>query len=322
MALSTEIDDLPYQFPEGLRVFVIDHDTTQLNAIVDMCFQCNYQVMTCTVASFAVHLLRETKGRCFDVILIEAQMPDMDSYEFLRRVTQEIKIPVIMMSVEYTASARVKAIEKGAFDYWLKPLNVNHINYMRQHVATFQQHDQIQRILEVKTAQKLMKRDEESATKETNACVLETKNNRVSWRSPRLQEQFLRAVNQLGIDKATPKKITELMDVPGLDRKHVASHLQKYRLRLKSSSKKTKSKSGRENSKQDQYHVPNESLEVVESMPEQDQKCDNNFHAQQQHPMVFDEFDLSNILTNETNMMLYEAWYPSKEYDSIDHYFE
>ncbi|GAU30370.1 hypothetical protein TSUD_57810 [Trifolium subterraneum] len=212
-------------------------------------------------------------------------MPDMDSYEFLQRVTQEIKIPVIMMSVEYTASARVKAIEKGACDYWLKPLNVNHINYMRQDVATFQQHDQIQR----------------------------------SWR---LQEQFLRAVNQLGIDKATPKKITELMDVPGLEKKHVASHLQKFRLRLKSSSKKTKSKSGRENSKQDQYHVPNESLEVVESMPEQDQKCDNSFHAQQQHLMVFDEFDLSNILTNETNMMLYEAWYPSEEYDSIDHYFE
>jgi two-component response regulator (ARR-B family) len=165
----------------------------------------------------------------------------------------------------------MNAIEKGACEYWLKPLNEKHINNMWQHVATIQQHDQIQRILEVKTAQKLMKRDEESATKETNACVLETKNNRVSWRSPQLQEQFLRAVNQLGIDKATPKKITEFMAVPGLERKHVASHLQKYRLCLKSSSKKTKSKSGRENSKQDQYHVPNESLEVGKSMPEQDQ---------------------------------------------------
>jgi two-component response regulator (ARR-B family) len=165
------------------------------------------------------------------VIIIESQMPDMDSYEFLQHVTQEIKIPVIMMSVEYTASARVKAIEKGACDYWLKPLNVNHINYMRQDVATFQQHDQIQRILEVKTGQKLMKRDEQSARKETNACVLETKNNRVSWQLPELQQQFLIAVNQLGIDKATPKKIAKLMDVPGLTTSHVASHLQKFRLR-------------------------------------------------------------------------------------------
>ncbi|GAU42038.1 hypothetical protein TSUD_90720 [Trifolium subterraneum] len=233
MALSTEIDDFPYQFPEGLRVFVIDHDTTQLNAIADMCFQCNYEVTTCPFASFALHLLRETKGLCFDVIIIESQMPDMDSYEFLQHVTQEIKIPVIMMSCvdDDTTSARMKAIEKGASDYWLKPLNVNHINNMWQHVATIQQHDQIQRILEVKTGQKLMKRDEQSARKETNVCVLETKNNRVSWQLPELQQQFLIAVNQLGIDKATPKKIAKLMDVPGLTTSHVASHLQKFRLR-------------------------------------------------------------------------------------------
>ncbi|GAU46097.1 hypothetical protein TSUD_95690 [Trifolium subterraneum] len=111
------------------------------------------------------------------------------------------------------------------------------------------------------------------------ACVLETKNDRVSWQSPELQELFLRVVNQLGIDKATPKKITELMDVPGLEKKHVASHLQRFRLGLKSS--KTKSKSGRENSKQDQYHLPDESLEVVESMPEQDQ-----YHVPNESPEV------------------------------------
>ncbi|CAJ2673584.1 unnamed protein product [Trifolium pratense] len=127
-----EIDDLPYQFPEGLRVFVIDHDTTQLHVIANMCFQCNYRVATCIVASFTLHLLRETNGRFFYVILIEAQMSDMDSYQFLQCVTQEIKIPVIMMCADNTTSERMNAIEKGACDYWLKPLNVNHINNMWQ----------------------------------------------------------------------------------------------------------------------------------------------------------------------------------------------
>lgn len=136
-------------------------------------------------------------------------MPDMDSYDFLQRVTQEIKIPVIMMGVDDITSARMKAIEKGACEYWRKPLNENHINNMWQHVVTIQQHDQILRILEVKTGQKIMKRDHESATKETNACEINdynhhyqppTKNNRLSWSTPKLHEQFLRAVNQLGID--------------------------------------------------------------------------------------------------------------------------
>ncbi|GAU12851.1 hypothetical protein TSUD_73380 [Trifolium subterraneum] len=310
MAFSSEI---PYRFPEGLRVFILDHDTTQLNTIADMCFQCNYEVTTCTMASFAVHLLRETKGY-FDVILIEAQMPDMNSYDFLQRVTQEIKIPIIMMGVDDdTTNARMKAIEKGACEYWRKPLNKNHINNMWQHVATIQEQDQILRILET---------------------------NRVSWSSPKLHEQFLRVVNQIGIDKAKPKTIVDLMNVPGLTTKHVSSHLQKLRLGLKSSSKKTKlkknlSKSGRKNSKQHQYHVPNpnESLEVVQSMPaEHDQnvvlnseviQCDNNFHAQE-HQKLFDDFEVSNMFTDKTNMMLddlpslYDEAWCSSEYGTFD----
>ena len=43
------------------------------------------------------------------------------------------------------------------------------------------------------------------------------------------------AVNHLGIDKAVPKKIKELMGVNYLQRGHIASHLQKYRLFLKQS---------------------------------------------------------------------------------------
>ena len=48
-----------------------------------------------------------------------------------------------------------------------------------------------------------------------------------------MHQQFVSAVNQLGIDKAVPKRILDLMGVQGLTRENVASHLQKYRLYLK-----------------------------------------------------------------------------------------
>lgn len=58
------------------------------------------------------------------------------------------------------------------------------------------------------------------------------KKPRVVW-SVEMHQQFVNAVNQLGIDKAVPKRILDLMNVEGLTRENVASHLQKYRLYLK-----------------------------------------------------------------------------------------
>jgi two-component response regulator (ARR-B family) len=62
--------------------------------------------------------------------------------------------------------------------------------------------------------------------------AVNAKRPRVHW-SGEMHSQFVAAVHQLGVDRAVPKKILELMGVEGLTRENVASHLQKYRLYLK-----------------------------------------------------------------------------------------
>ncbi|XP_023748896.1 two-component response regulator-like APRR2 isoform X1 [Lactuca sativa] len=52
---------------------------------------------------------------------------------------------------------------------------------------------------------------------------------KVDW-SSELHKKFVQAVEQLGVDQAIPSRILELMNVEGLTRHNVASHLQKYRL--------------------------------------------------------------------------------------------
>jgi SHAQKYF class myb-like DNA-binding protein len=47
----------------------------------------------------------------------------------------------------------------------------------------------------------------------------------VDW-TPELHKNFVKAVEQLGIDQAIPSRILELMKVEGLTRHNVASHLQ------------------------------------------------------------------------------------------------
>lgn len=55
---------------------------------------------------------------------------------------------------------------------------------------------------------------------------------RIVW-TPQLHKRFVEAVGHLGIKNAVPKTIMQLMNVEGLTRENVASHLQKYRLHLK-----------------------------------------------------------------------------------------
>ncbi|KAK8564031.1 hypothetical protein V6N13_005752 [Hibiscus sabdariffa] len=56
----------------------------------------------------------------------------------------------------------------------------------------------------------------------------EKRKTKVDW-TPELHRRFVQAVEQLGVDKAVPSKILELMGIDCLTRHNIASHLQKYR---------------------------------------------------------------------------------------------
>lgn len=70
----------------------------------------------------------------------------------------------------------------------------------------------------------------ENSNEEQTARTL--KRPRLVW-TPQLHKRFVDAVAHLGIKNAVPKTIMQLMNVDGLTRENVASHLQKYRLYLK-----------------------------------------------------------------------------------------
>ncbi|KAH1120462.1 hypothetical protein J1N35_003622 [Gossypium stocksii] len=55
-----------------------------------------------------------------------------------------------------------------------------------------------------------------------------TRKVKVDW-TPELHRRFVQAVEQLGVDKAVPSRILELMGIDCLTRHNIASHLQKYR---------------------------------------------------------------------------------------------
>ncbi|KAF5782161.1 putative transcription factor MYB-related family [Helianthus annuus] len=70
----------------------------------------------------------------------------------------------------------------------------------------------------------------ETETGDQSARV--SKRQRLVW-TPQLHKRFIEVVAHLGVKNAVPKTIMQLMNVEGLTRENVASHLQKYRLYLK-----------------------------------------------------------------------------------------
>uniref|UniRef100_A0A2P2K3T6 Two-component sensor histidine kinase bacteria n=1 Tax=Rhizophora mucronata TaxID=61149 RepID=A0A2P2K3T6_RHIMU len=248
------------QFPAGLRVLVVDDDTACLRILEHKLRRLLYQVTSCSQATAALNILRERKG-CFDIVLSDVYMPDMDGYKLLEHVGLEMDLPVIMMSADGRTSAVMRGIKHGACDYLIKPIREEELKNIWQHVirkkwneskelehcGSLEDNDRHKQGSDdvgyassvnegtegvLKGQKKRSSGKEEDNGEQENDDPSAAKKPRVVW-SVELHQQFVSAVNQCGIDKAVPKRILELMNVPGLTRENVASHLQKFRLYLK-----------------------------------------------------------------------------------------
>ncbi|KAE8658770.1 Two-component response regulator ARR1 [Hibiscus syriacus] len=242
------------QFPAGLRVLVVDDDPTCLMILEKMLRTCLYEVTKCNRAATALSMLRENKNG-FDIVISDVHMPDMDGFKLLEHIGLEMDLPVIMMSADDGKHVVMKGVTHGACDYLIKPVRIEALKNIWQHVVRkrknewkdFEQSGSVeegdQQLKHSEDAgysssanegnwksSKRRKDDEDETDERDDTSTL--KKPRVVW-SVELHQQFVVAVNQLGIDKAVPKKILELMNVPGLTRENVASHLQKYRLYLR-----------------------------------------------------------------------------------------
>ncbi|XVF85138.1 hypothetical protein PTKIN_Ptkin17bG0094100 [Pterospermum kingtungense] len=249
-------------FPAGLRVLVVDDDPTWLRILEKMLKKCSYQVTTCCLAREALNLLREKKD-VYDIVISDVNMPDMDGFKLLEHVGLEMELPVIMMSVDGETRRVMKGVQHGACDYLLKPIRMKELRNIWQHVLRKKIHE-VRDIESLEWSESIHMTRSGSDLFKDNGHLLggedmtsvrkrkdaenkhddkdlsdpsSTKKARVVW-TVDLHQKFVKAVNQIGLDKVGPKKILDLMNVPRLTRENVASHLQKYRLYLSRLQKK------------------------------------------------------------------------------------
>ncbi|KAK3189019.1 hypothetical protein Dsin_028580 [Dipteronia sinensis] len=163
-----------------------------------------------------------------------------------------------VMSADDSKHVVMKSVTHGACDYLIKPVRIEALKNIWQHVVRKKKNEwkEIEQSGSVDEGDRQQKpsedvdysssanegnwrsskrrkdEEDEADDRDDRDDSSTLKKPQVVW-SVELHQQFVAAVNQLGIDKAVPKKILELMNVPGLTRENVASHLQKYRLYLR-----------------------------------------------------------------------------------------
>ena len=106
-------------------ILMVDDDDANRDMVSTILDLCGY---TSRQASDGIEALRILADYPVDVILLDIMMPDMDGYEFCRKLKGSNNlghIPIIMLTALTDAASREKALEAGADDFLSKPFKID-----------------------------------------------------------------------------------------------------------------------------------------------------------------------------------------------------
>ena len=120
------------------RILVIDDERAIRNTLKEIL---EFEGYTVEVAENGRAGLDKALSDHFDLIYTDIKMPEMDGMEVLenyRKTMQEQggeEAPVVMISGHGTVETAVEALKKGAFDFIVKPLDLNRLLLTTQHAV-------------------------------------------------------------------------------------------------------------------------------------------------------------------------------------------
>ncbi|KAK9021860.1 hypothetical protein V6N11_011826 [Hibiscus sabdariffa] len=245
-----------------ITILVVDDDSTSLAIISAMLRRFRYEVTSVQNPMAALSFLRANPGN-IDLVVTDLHMPEMNGIELQRQIKREFKLPVIIVSSDDSENVMLESLRGGAVFFIVKPVLPDGLKNVWQYVVAARKGKSMV-VEEIEgdsseaaaAAGKLsisnMRRLPSSANDErgggergtkrktqgkekdgdNNPKPYKARKTKVVWTST-LHNKFLDALRHIGLEKAVPKTILEHMNVRGLTRENVASHLQKYRIFLK-----------------------------------------------------------------------------------------
>ena len=108
------------------KVLVIDDEPTIVDLFTEYLTDQGFEVIG---ASSGIEGLMRLEADKADTVLLDMRMPEMDGIETLKRIRAEHPhVPVLMISANDDVAAAKTAIALGAFDYTLKPVDLDYLS--------------------------------------------------------------------------------------------------------------------------------------------------------------------------------------------------
>ncbi|MCR5013995.1 MAG: sigma-54 dependent transcriptional regulator [Bacteroidales bacterium] len=106
------------------RILIIDDQDAIRRVLREILEDEKYQVDDANRGAIALQMMKEQE---YDAVLCDIKMPEMDGHEVLEHIKENYDVPVIMISGNSTIDDAVAAFNHGAFDFIVKPPDMNRL---------------------------------------------------------------------------------------------------------------------------------------------------------------------------------------------------
>ncbi|MCR4295624.1 MAG: response regulator, partial [Elusimicrobia bacterium] len=106
------------------KLLVVEDDKNLVKLLKYNLEKEGWRVLTAADGEAGLAVLRKERP---DLVVLDAMMPKLDGFEFLKVIRRESRIPILMLTARKEEVDRVLGLELGADDYVTKPFGVREL---------------------------------------------------------------------------------------------------------------------------------------------------------------------------------------------------
>jgi len=107
-----------------MRVLVVEDEVDLLSSLAKALREAGYAVDT---AEDGEEGLYKARSWDYDAVVLDVMLPELNGWEVLRRLREQKKTPVILLTARDAVRDRVQGLDTGADDYLTKPFDLDEL---------------------------------------------------------------------------------------------------------------------------------------------------------------------------------------------------